>query len=118
MGPQTWNIWTELRIDGGQPRLIRANPRLIGGKKRVFPGRRREKVTREAVFSSDLEPVKFGEQFTGLADLISANPAGPAGPQGDAGAQGPPFAAAVVDGVTTLLPLAGATVISDLGMLI
>ena len=38
-------------------------------------------------------------QFTGLADLIAAIPAGPEGPPGP---QGPPFAAAMVDSVATL----------------
>ena len=55
-------------------------------------------------------------QLNGLKELIDAIPAGPTGPQGaqgnpgNDGAQGPPFAQAVVDGVTTLDPGSAAMV--------
>jgi hypothetical protein len=44
------------------------------------------------------------DQFNSLFSLIQNIPAGPPGPQGVPGIQGPPFAQAVVDGVTTLVP--------------
>ncbi len=41
-------------------------------------------------------------QFNGLVVMIQNIPAGPPGPQGIQGIQGPPFATAIIDGVTTL----------------
>ena len=59
------------------------------------------------------------EQFNGLKEMIDAVPAGPAGADGAPGndcaegAQGPPFASAVVDEVTTLPPGEEATVTAN-----
>ncbi len=60
--------------------------------------------------NTEIDAAQMRSQLNSLHDEITAIPAGPPGPQGDPGPQGPPFASAVVDGVTTLPPLAGATV--------
>ena len=63
--------------------------------------------------NAELTSPAFREQFQGLAALIAAVPAGPQGeqgPPGNDGAQGPPFAQAVVDGVSTVNPWDPATV--------
>src|SRR5688500_11838248 len=63
-----------------------------------------------------LVSAQFRDQFTGLHSLITSIPVGPQGPQGIpgndglTGPQGPPFANALVDGVTTLNPGESATV--------
>ena len=56
---------------------------------------------------SPLVSAEMRGQLNGLNDRINAIPAGPQGPQG---ATGPPFANAVVDGVSTLNPGDPATV--------
>ena len=66
-----------------------------------------------------IDAVQMRAQLNGLHDEITIIPVGPQGPQGDPGPQGaqgdlgpqgPPFANAVVDGVTTLDPGQNATV--------
>ena len=49
--------------------------------------------------NTETDAVQMRNQLNGLKDLIDAIPAGPEGPPGP---QGPPFAAAMVDSVTTL----------------
>ena len=58
-------------------------------------------------FGSPDSSAEMRAQLAGLKDIIDAIPAGPEGPPG---VQGPPFASAVVDGVSTLNPGDAATV--------